>query len=37
MRERAIGCVPVVDERNRLLGILTETDLLRTLEAVLPP
>lgn len=36
MRGRSIGCVPVVDGRNRLLGIVTESDLLRVLEEVLP-
>jgi CBS domain-containing protein len=36
MLEHKIGCVPVVDERNRLLGILTDSDLLRVLQAVLP-
>lgn len=30
-----IGCLPVVDERERLVGILSEADLLRALVAVL--
>jgi CBS domain-containing protein len=29
MLERKIGCVPVVDARDRLLGLVTETDILR--------
>jgi len=37
MLEHKIGCVPVVDDRNRLQGILTDSDLLRILNAVLPP
>ncbi len=28
MAERKIGCLPVVDERGLLMGIVTETDLL---------
>jgi CBS domain-containing protein len=36
MLQRKIGCVPVVDEQNRLLGILTDSDLLRILDDVLP-
>lgn len=27
--ERRIGCLPVVDDEGRLLGLVTETDLLR--------
>lgn len=37
MLERKIGCVPVVDEQNRLLGIVTDSDLLRVLDQVLAP
>lgn len=29
MADRKIGCLPVVDERERLVGIVTETDVLR--------
>lgn len=29
MRERQIGCLPVVDESGRLVGILTESDFVR--------
>jgi CBS domain-containing protein len=29
MAERKIGCLPVVDEAERLVGLITETDLLR--------
>jgi CBS domain-containing protein len=36
MLEHKVGCVPIVDERNRLQGILTDSDLLRILDAVLP-
>ena len=36
MRQHRIGCVPVVDERNQLVGILTDSDLLRILDEVLP-
>ncbi|MHA7836519.1 MAG: CBS domain-containing protein [bacterium] len=35
MLEGRIGCLPVVDERGRLDGILTETDLLQALATVL--
>jgi len=28
MRDRGIGCLPVVDERRRLLGIVTDDDIL---------
>ncbi len=31
MAERRIGCLPIVDARGRLVGILSETDLLRAL------
>jgi CBS domain-containing protein len=31
MADRKIGCLPVVDERGLLVGMLTETDLLRAL------
>jgi CBS domain-containing protein len=34
MRERRIGALPVVDER-RVVGILTETDVLAALETIL--
>lgn len=27
--DRKIGCLPVVDDQNRLLGIVTESDLVR--------
>lgn len=36
MLEHKVGCIPIVDERNRLLGILTDSDLLRILDAVIP-
>jgi CBS-domain-containing membrane protein len=29
MRERGVGCLPVLDERRRLCGIVTEGDLMR--------
>ena len=29
MLSRKIGCLPVVDEENRLMGLITETDILR--------
>lgn len=29
MAERKIGCLPVVDDGGRLMGLITETDLLR--------
>ncbi|HVZ75185.1 MAG TPA: CBS domain-containing protein [Polyangia bacterium] len=29
MRDRDVGCLPVLDERRRLCGIVTEGDLLR--------
>jgi CBS domain-containing protein len=29
MRDRDVGCLPVLDERRRLCGILTEGDLMR--------
>ncbi len=32
MRRGKFGCLPVVDIHNKLLGILTENDLLRVLE-----
>lgn len=35
MIEGRFGCLPVVDERGHLDGILTETDLLQTLATVL--
>jgi len=35
MIERKIGGLPVVDESRRLLGIITETDLLKALAAIL--
>ena len=35
MAERKIGCLPVVDE-GRLLGMLTETDVLRYFAHVVP-
>lgn len=31
MAERRIGCLPIVDARGQLVGILSETDLLRAL------
>ena len=36
MLQRKIGCVPIVDDRQRLLGIVTDSDLLRILDGVLP-
>jgi RNA polymerase-binding transcription factor DksA len=35
MAERRIGCLPVVDEQERLAGILSETDALRALATTL--
>lgn len=35
LAEHRIGCLPVVDEQERLVGILSETDALHALEAVL--
>lgn len=35
MHERRLGALPVVDAGGRLVGILTEDDLLRALDAVL--
>ena len=35
MSERRIGCLPIVDAKGRLVGILSETDLLRALAATL--
>ena len=35
MMERKIGGLPVVDPSRRLLGIITETDLLKALVALL--
>jgi len=35
MVERRIGCLPVVDEAQQLQGIITDTDLLQALVAVL--
>ena len=32
MRERNVGCLPVLDERRRLCGIVTEGDLDRQLK-----
>jgi CBS domain-containing protein len=29
MRDRQVGCLPVLDDRRRLVGILTEGDLMR--------
>jgi CBS domain-containing protein len=29
MRDRQVGCLPVLDERRRLVGIITEGDLMR--------
>jgi CBS domain-containing protein len=29
MRDRQVGCLPVLDERRRLAGIITEGDLMR--------
>ena len=36
MQTRKIGCVPVVDKANRLVGILTESDMLRLFTHYLP-
>jgi len=35
LAENRIGCLPVVDARHQLVGILTETDALRALDAIL--
>jgi CBS domain-containing protein len=35
LSERRIGCLPVVDARHQLVGILSETDALHALDAVL--
>lgn len=35
LAEHRIGCLPVVDEGQRLVGILSETDALRALDAVM--
>jgi CBS domain-containing protein len=35
MAERKIGCLPVLD-RTRLVGLLTETDVLRYFAGVIP-
>jgi len=35
LSENRIGCLPVVDEDERLMGILSETDALRALDALL--
>jgi acetoin utilization protein AcuB len=37
MADHRIGCLPVVDDEGRLTGILSETDALRALAAVLWP
>ncbi len=37
MLERKVGCVPITDAQNHLRGILTDSDLLRLLDRVLPP
>ena len=34
--EYRVGCIPIVDESNELLGILTTSDLLRLFRQVLP-
>lgn len=35
MIKHKFGCLPVVDEKERLLGLVTETDLLKLLEELL--
>lgn len=35
MLEHRVGALPVIDDRNQLLGIVTETDLLRSLSHML--
>lgn len=35
LAERRIGCLPVLDERGRLEGIITETDMLQALATVI--
>jgi acetoin utilization protein AcuB len=35
MEERGIGCLPVVDEDNAVIGLITESDLLRSYEEML--
>ena len=35
LAEHRIGCLPVVDEGHELIGILSETDALRALDAIL--
>ena len=36
MAERKIGCLPVVDEAARFVGLVTETDVLRYFAGLLP-
>ncbi len=36
MLEKRIGCLPVVDEKNVLVGVITTTDLLRVAISLLP-
>jgi CBS domain-containing protein len=35
MIRHKVGCLPVCDENDKLLGIVTETDMLRLLEELL--
>jgi acetoin utilization protein AcuB len=35
MAERRVGCLPIVDAKGRLVGLLSETDLLHALAALL--
>jgi len=35
MEERGIGCLPVIDEDGVVIGLITETDLLRSFEVML--
>jgi acetoin utilization protein AcuB len=35
MLRRKIGCLPIVDRQNHLLGIVTESDFLRIAQTVL--
>jgi CBS domain-containing protein len=34
---RKVGCIPVVDEQHRLIGLLTQTDVMRELTSARGP